>query len=348
LKPDDGTSPPVTADDTDHEPDSDPDLELDSDPDPEPGADGSLGPGTDDGAPGSAPRTDAGSDADATDADPVSGTDADADDASPHDDRTRVLAGECVARYESGGAGTATRERTRRGRVVVLVKPDRTVLVHDAEGYQPVAWLTRPASLTVEADDDGFGLTARDGDERLRVVSAGSTHVADYPVSAAGVPVGECPDCGGVLVRAGGDVACLGCPARYGLPSGATVLDRPCPDCGLPRLRVERGEAFEVCLDAACDPLAERVADRFDGRYDCPDCGASLEARRARGRSYLGCADAPDCETTFSIPAGVVVGDCACGLPVFETATGRRCVDPSCDCDAVAGPPAREGDAGNG
>jgi DNA topoisomerase-1 len=261
--------------------------------------------------------------------------------------RARVFAGECTTRYERGGEGTATRERTRRGHVVVLVKPDRTVLVHDADGYQPVAWLTRPDSLTIEDEDGdgdgdgGFGLTARTGEETLRVVSHAVAGRATYPVSAAGVPVGTCPDCGGSLVRAGGAVACLDCDARYGLPAGATVLDRRCPDCGLPLARVERGEAFEVCVDAGCDALADRVAARFDGRYDCPDCGRALRTVRARGRTFLGCAGHPDCETTFSIPAGVVVGDCACGLPVFETATGRRCVDPTCDRDAVATAPRR-------
>ena len=56
----------------------------------------------------------------------------------------RVIAGDCTVR--SGGR----RETTRRGRVVV--KPDDTVLVHDADGYQPVAWLTRPAELTLTTD----------------------------------------------------------------------------------------------------------------------------------------------------------------------------------------------------
>ncbi|MFB6301383.1 MAG: hypothetical protein ABEH78_00760, partial [Haloferacaceae archaeon] len=49
----------------------------------------------------------------------------------------RVLAGECTVRFEG------SRERTQRGHVIVVIKPDRTTLVHDADGYQPAAWLTR-------------------------------------------------------------------------------------------------------------------------------------------------------------------------------------------------------------
>jgi len=59
-----------------------------------------------------------------TDADTTAGT-------------VRVLAGECTVRFEG------SRERTQRGHVVVLIKPDRTTLVHDAEGYQPATvWET--------------------------------------------------------------------------------------------------------------------------------------------------------------------------------------------------------------
>jgi DNA topoisomerase-1 len=30
------------------------------------------------------------------------------------------------------------------------------------------------------------------------------------------------------------------------------------------------------------------------------------------------------------MPSGLVVGDCDCGLPLFETAGGTRCLDASC------------------
>lgn len=69
-------------------------------------------------------------------------------------DSIRVFAGDCTVSFEG------SRDRTQRGRVVVVAKPDRTVLVHDAGGYQPVAWLTRADSLTVESGPGSFGLVA--------------------------------------------------------------------------------------------------------------------------------------------------------------------------------------------
>ena len=270
----------------------------------------------------------------------------------------RVFAGECTTEFEG------KRDRTQRGRVVVVVKPDRTTLVHDADGYQPVAWLTRPDSLTVEAGPDapggttsagsgstdadaesdaGFGIVARTAEETLRVTCHDEAGRANFPVSPAGVPVGQCPACDGVLVRSR-DVVCVDCRARYPLPSGATVADGNCDDCGLPLLRVERGRAFEVCLDPGCEALADAVTEAFDRVWDCPDCGSDLRVKRARGRVFLGCDDYPDCETTFSVPAGVVVGHCDCGLPVFETASGRRCVDGSCDRDWERRADRRRGD----
>jgi DNA topoisomerase-1 len=255
-------------------------------------------------------------------------------------DVMRVFAGECTTIFEG------TRERTQHGHVVVLVKPDRTVLVHDADGYQPVAWLTRPDSLTVEANasvDDsvraggaertggGFGITARAGDQTLRVVSHRTFGSAQYPTAPAGVPVGTCPSCDDVLVRTGGEVVCLDCGDQYPLPSGASVLESTCADCGLPTVRVERGNAFEVCLDRSCDPLDERVRERFDGEWSCPGCGKPLRVRRRGAGLVLGCDGYPDCETSVSIPAGIAVARCECGLPVFETAAGRRCLDATCD-----------------
>lgn len=238
----------------------------------------------------------------------------------------RLFAGDCTTTFEGA------RERIQRGSVVVIVKPDKTVLVHDADGYQPVAWLTRPDSVTIETDGDGFGITARAGDQTLRVISRATTARRDVPISAAGVPVGTCPDCDGPLVRTGGDVDCLGCDARHGLPSGATILDRICEACGLPLLRAERGDVFEVCTDYACESLSERVTERFDREWTCPDCGSDLRiVRGRRGHLVAGCDDYPDCETAFSIPSGVVVDDCDCGLPVFETASGRRCLDGTCE-----------------
>ncbi|MFB6164420.1 MAG: DUF91 domain-containing protein [Haloarculaceae archaeon] len=236
-------------------------------------------------------------------------------------DGTRVLAGECTTTFEG------TREREQRGDVLVVCKPDNTVLVHDAEGYQPVAWLTRAESVTLA---DGT-LTATDGDQRLRVETHAEYGSASYPTSAAGVPVGACPDCDGSLVRVNAGVRCLGCDDRFGVPRDATVLvDEPDCECGRPRVRVERGSAFEVCVDRDCESLDERVKDEFDREWACPSCDGDLRIIR-RGGLLAGCEHYPDCDVGWGIPAGTVSGTCGCGLPVFETGHGRRCLDTDCD-----------------
>jgi DNA topoisomerase-1 len=253
---------------------------------------------------------------------------------------TRVVAGDCTMEF----TGANSNDRIERGRVVALVKPDHTVLVHDADGYQPAAWLTRPETTFVEHDP--LVVTATDGDQRLRLTVHEATLDAEIPASHAGVPVGVCPGCavsaggpgsgasedgtsGGVLVRARGAVHCADCGERYGLPAGATVLDSTC-ECGLPTCRVTRGAEFEVCIDRECESLDDRVREAFDRAWACPDCGDDLRILR-RGGLIAGCASYPDCETGFAVPNGLAVGTCGCGLPAFETAGGERCLDAACD-----------------
>jgi DNA topoisomerase-1 len=240
-------------------------------------------------------------------------------------DGMHVIAGDCTTMFEATNGRTG-RTREQRGEVLVVVKPDNTVLVHDADGYQPVAWLTRPESVRI---DDGV-VIARDGDELLRVVTHDAHGNARYPVSEAGVPVGDCPDCPGTLVRSNGAVRCAGCSDRYGLPGDATITGGRCRDCRLPTIRTERGQAFELCLDRECDSLDDRVTDASDREWDCPDCDGDLRIVR-KGGLFAGCEYHPDCETAFAIPTGVVVDTCACGLPLFETGSGRRCLDATCE-----------------
>ncbi|ELZ88174.1 DNA topoisomerase I [Haloferax elongans ATCC BAA-1513] len=236
----------------------------------------------------------------------------------------RVFAGDCTVHFEG------SRERTQRGRVVVVAKPDRTVLVHDASGYQPVAWLTRADSLTVESGPGSFGLVARAGEQVLTVESHDVIGRPEYPASEAGVPVGNHPETGEPLVRTSGAVTALDSGVEFSLPAGATVRDETCDDCGLPLMRVERGAAFDICIDRQCDPLDDHVKARFDGGWTCPDCESPLRIIRRGGRLLTGCDAYPECETAFSLPAGIVVDDCECGLPIFETARGRRCLDSTC------------------
>lgn len=239
-------------------------------------------------------------------------------------DATRVLAGDCTVTYENAETDE------KRGEVVVLVKPDNTVLVHDAEGYQPASWLTRADVVRYASDADGARLCAGKGDELLRVWSHETTLDTFAPVTPAGPDVGTCPDCDGPLVRARGGVTCLGCHARYPLPRDATVLDGTCDRCGLPRIRVERGAVLEVCLDRHCESIDDRVRERFDGAWDCPRCGDPLRIERERGLR----ATCESCEAAYPVPVGVVAGECDCGGPRFETASGERCLAPTCPARA--------------
>ncbi len=230
-----------------------------------------------------------------------------------------VLAGECLVHAEG---------ETHRGDVVVLLKPDNTVLVHDADGYRPVAWLTRADSVSTRRND-GFSITAIAGDRSLHVESQAEYGFGEFPASHAGIPVGDCPECDRVLVRSGGLIGCLGCSNRYGLPDGARLLDEGC-DCGLPRMAVDRGETFELCIDRGCESLDEAVTERFDREWSCPACGDDLRVLR-RGGLLAGCDAYPDCETAYVIPTGTVSGTCDCGLPRFETRSGGRCLDATCE-----------------
>ncbi|ERH13201.1 MAG: Zn-finger domain associated with topoisomerase type I, partial [halophilic archaeon J07HB67] len=210
-----------------------------------------------------------------------------------------VYAGYCTTRFTTarGHADGTPDQRVHRGRVVTVHKPDDTVLVHDADGYQPVAWLTRPGEVWVDEspDDDtagGVELVAVDGDERLAARFDPEPTVDRHVVTAAGTPTGTC-HCGGELVATSGEVCCLDCEASYAVPRGGEVVDATCEACGLPELSVERGEQFRVCLDRDCRPLAVAVASALDGRVDCPDCGAPLRVETHRGRQFLGCDDYP-------------------------------------------------------
>ncbi|EMA43945.1 endonuclease NucS domain-containing protein [Halobiforma nitratireducens] len=241
------------------------------------------------------------------------------------DDAIRILAGDCTVIAESGD------QQEYRGRMTTVVKPDNTVLVHDTDGYQPVAWLTRADSVSSDRSD-GFTLVAKKDTQTLRIAAHDQDGFAHYPASVAGPVVGTCPDCSGALVRSNG-IHCVDCGDRYGIPSDATIRGEASNcDCGLPRMRVERGLAFDVCLDRDCESLDDAVSDAFDREWSCPesDCDGDLRILR-RGGLIAGCEHYPDCDTGFAMPAGVVDGQCRCGLPTFDTGSGTRCLDATCD-----------------
>ncbi len=232
-------------------------------------------------------------------------------------DTAHVIAGRCTAVFEG------TREQEHCGDLIVLVKPDNTVLVHDADGYQPVAWLTRPDSVTVA----GGTVAASDGEQSLTVTVHDASARTAHTLGHAGLPVGECPECDTDLLRGDGTLSCLDCETAVPIPRDATVLDDTCSECGLPRVRVRRGCSLVCCPD--CESLTERVREGFDRQWGCPDCDGQLRVLY-RGGLLLGCDRYPDCETAYSFPTGIHDGTCGCGLPVFETASGRRCLDSGC------------------
>lgn len=164
-------------------------------------------------------------------------------------DQIRVYAGECTAAYEG------TVNRTARGHVLALVKPDDTVLIHDRAGYSPVAWLTRSASIDIDCDDRPQ-ITAVDGDQRLTVRFHGLEKRAVFPISVAGVPVGRADASGmGPYVRCRGSVVNITNGDRYALPSETVLLDRSCNACGLPLVRADRTTTRDrpQCLDSDCE-----------------------------------------------------------------------------------------------
>ncbi len=232
---------------------------------------------------------------------------------------TEVIAGRCTATYNDGDG------REYRGDVIVICKPDDTVLVHDAEGYQPVAWITRADRVAVSDD----GLRAWRDDALLSVSVADRYGGLRSPTGRAGAPVADCPDCEEILIRASGRVSCVGCDGNYGLPGDARLRDSTCDDCGLPEIAVERGQRFEICLDPGCEPLEDTVAAAFDRVWSCPDCGEDLRVRR-RGGLLLGCEAYPDCEWSRSIPHEPFDDECPCGLPTLsDGCLNEQCERPS-------------------
>ncbi|MFB6095316.1 MAG: DUF91 domain-containing protein [Halodesulfurarchaeum sp.] len=234
-------------------------------------------------------------------------------------DAIRVFAGRSTVTHEA--AETSTRE----GELVTVIKPDNTVLVHDTDGYRPAGWLTRADSLRISRTGEQVELAATKDGERL-AVSIADAGFAEFPATPAGSRVGTCPSCQGTLVRRKSTVTCLCCGEQYRLPRDADVTDRACEECGLPRISVDRGASFEVCLDRACQSIDEAVAGQFDGNWSCPACETPLEIKRER-RLQAAC---PNCGEAYPVPTGVVDGECACGLPTVETPGGTRCLDPAC------------------
>lgn len=164
-----------------------------------------------------------------------------------------------------------------------------------------------------------------------------------------------CQACGKPMVyrlgKNGRFLSCTGYPEckeamnidRDGKPVEAVVADEPCSACGKAMvLKNSRHGPFLGCSGypectntRPCDeqgvPL--RKVDASDIKETCPACGAAMNVKFARGRSFLGCSAYPKCKTTGPMPPGVYVekpkpaeagvGCDKCGRPMVIR-TGRR------------------------
>ena len=139
----------------------------------------------------------------------------------------------------------------------------------------------------------------------------------------------ECPECERPMVyrfgRNGRFLSCSGYPEckvamnidAEGKPVEAVVADEPCKECGKPMvLRKSRLGPFLGCTGypecnytVPCDekgvPLKKVKPEEVKER--CPECGADMVVKFARGRSFLGCSSYPKCKATKPIPPGLYI-----------------------------------------
>src|SRR5262249_20677242 len=104
---------------------------------------------------------------------------------------------------------------------------------------------------------------------------------------------------------------------REGKPIKPVVVDLKCEKCGRPmQLRRSRRGPFLGCsgypdcsstlpCDEAGRPLKKVKAEEI--KENCPECGAPMSAKFARGRWFLGCTKYPTCKGTKPMPADVYV-----------------------------------------
>ena len=91
----------------------------------------------------------------------------------------------------------------------------------------------------------------------------------------------KCELCGrAMIVRRSRTGPFLGCS---GYPECSST--RPCDESGVPLKKVRPEEISQAC----------------------PECGAAMQVKFGRGRSFLGCSKYPECKATSPMPAGVYV-----------------------------------------
>ncbi|WP_297979535.1 DNA topoisomerase I [uncultured Methanobrevibacter sp.] len=93
------------------------------------------------------------------------------------------------------------------------------------------------------------------------------------------------------------------CRITYSLPSGANILKKKCPTCGLPMISIKKQGSKgreHVCLDPHCGKdVSRRRAPELVGV--CPECGKDLLKRSGRYGDFVGCSGFPKCRFTCSL-----------------------------------------------
>lgn len=138
-----------------------------------------------------------------------------------------------------------------------------------------------------------------------------------------------CENCGKPMVyrlgKNGRFLACTGYPdckmAKNVDKDGKIIepvhVDAKCEKCGKPMaLRKSRMGPFLGCSGypecSSTMPCNEegiplRRVKPEDIKETCPDCGAPMQVKFARGRSFLGCSKYPECKATSQVPADIYI-----------------------------------------
>lgn len=138
-----------------------------------------------------------------------------------------------------------------------------------------------------------------------------------------------CPACGRPMVyrlgRKGRFLSCSGYPEcsetrdvdRDGKLIEPVVGAEPCELCGRDMvMRKSRMGPFLGCTGypdctntKPCDDQGQalRKVNAEDIQESCPECGAAMSVKWARGRAFLGCSRYPDCKGTRPMPEGIYV-----------------------------------------
>ncbi|WP_458405500.1 DNA topoisomerase I [Methanobrevibacter sp.] len=129
-----------------------------------------------------------------------------------------------------------------------------------------------------------------------------------YEAYQASNIVGECPNCGGKLIKRyspktkSSFVGCSNypdCTTIYSIPKGTHFLKKKCEKCGLPIISFGKPRQ-RACLDANCgkDNTKKHAPEEVG---QCPECGKQLLKRSGRYGEFIGCSGFPKCRFTCSV-----------------------------------------------